>query len=214
MKIETPKPTKDAFVNECFSFDFDEQKETRNWNELPETASIPGLGNGPNPSAALTAIEDALKKYPDFGFLYGWKGYVQQNRLRNRSKAIEIYEEGLKHSLSKISLLDSLGQTYYEENKFDQAVRHWIQSCALQMGTQTFEYAHPFMMLSYVAEKLGMKREANLLFAQTDRLQNIRLNYDGQVEMDIRIGRVPDKNMISSIKKAIKTFVKFYKTGK
>ncbi len=214
MKIQIPKNTKNEFVDECFKMDYEEGNETRQWRGLPETTDIPRMGVGPNPREALKRIEEALKKYPDFDFLYTWKGYIHENSFHDLNAAKGVYEEGLKFSLSKISLLDHLAQANYSSGRVNLAIKYWIQSCALQMGAQKTGYAHPFMMLAYAARELGLKKESEALYRQTDRIQNIRLNPIGENEMESRIGDLANPGERESIKKALSLLVDFYKIGK
>ena len=216
MKIQTPKPTKDGYVSECFSFDFEEDIETRNWRNLPETVNIPALAMGPRPESALPEIEKALELYPDFLFLYVWKGYVYGTGIHNYPTARQFFEEGLEKSRSKISLLDQLGQWEHDHGEFHLAIMFWIKSCAVQLSTRQLDYAHPFMMLEYVAAILKLRKEANALWRQKCRIDNIALNYEGEnlIRMGVRSLEIHNVPLSKSVKMAIQILCKHYRVGK
>ena len=223
MIIQTIKLTKDEYVNQCFSFPFEEEIETRDWRQMEATSQIPTLFRSSNRMEVLAQVKNALALYPDFDFVYVWKGYIQRKKFFNPVLEKATYEEGLKKSKSKVSLLDKLGQWYFDEadinikvmeHNLHEAIKCWIQSCAIQMSTNQRTDAHPFMMLEYIANLLKAKKEENALHIQNTLIQNIALDSSGEHKLFLHLGLYTSEKERKSIKKALKLLCKHYKVGK
>jgi hypothetical protein len=179
--VASPPATGDAYVDSCFRFGFDELEEERDWHEMADVAEIPRLANSGDNVGALALIDEALTRYPDYGFLYSWRGHVQ-SKLDLREEERQSYLEGIQKSRSKASLCDYLGQWEFKAGRLAEAVEWWIKSCAIQLYVDRPEYASPFLRLAYIAEGLGLTACHSALLEQVDRIQNIRLNAQGERE--------------------------------
>ncbi len=206
MPTLTRNPMIDEYVAECFALEYEEQPEPRDWHKLPETAAIPKLAVGPLPKQAMQQIEAALKKYPDFDFLYLWQGYIYHRRWADCENAARVYQRGLFLSRSKLALLDALGTLAYEQGNLGAAVQWWVRACHLQVVSGEFSQPHTFMMLAYLARDAGLQAEARTLFQKMDRIEHERLDWEGHARLLAqyrRLGSQGQKSLQKSIKAAI-----------
>jgi len=205
MNKSYPPPTSDPFVDSCFQLDFEELEEPRNWRQMEDLANIPPLATGGRYQEALTIIEEGLARYPDYDFLYGWRGFIQA-KLGRREEERKTYLEGIRKSRSKISLCDHLGQWEFDHRHLAEAVRWWIRACVIQLSQDKLEYAHPFLLLAYIAKGLGLPACQSALFKQCDQIDYVRLNAAGESQCS----RLVSSQGEASIKRAIALLCEFY----
>ena len=200
-----PPPTSDPFVVSCFQLDFEELDEPRNWRQMEDLANIPPLATGGRYQEALAIIEEGLAHYPDYHFLYTWRGFIQ-GKLGLREEERKTYLEGIRKSRSKISLCDNLGQWEFDNRHLAEAVRWWLRSCVIQLSQDKLEYAHPFLLLAYIAKDLGLPARRSALFKQCDQIDYVRLNAAGESQCS----RLVSSQGEASIKRAIALLCEFY----
>jgi hypothetical protein len=178
LPIKTIAMTGDPYVDDCFQIDFDEFYEERDWFNIPEAKAIAEAGNAGLIDEALRLTADLRQKYPDFYFCYYWFAilYRKQKRYDDARKSLM---EGLHFAKSKESLCAKMGDVEWEVHDLHQAVKWWIKSIAIQLGSQSVtDDDGVFLSLSYVAEALGMIGVCSKLRSWADRLRlgQIRLN--------------------------------------
>ncbi|NLI19946.1 MAG: molecular chaperone DnaK [Clostridiales bacterium] len=169
--------TGDPYVDNCFQIDFDEFYEERDWFNIPEAKAIADAGNAGLIGEALRLAADFRQEYPDFYFCYYWFAilYRKQKRYDDARKSLM---EGLHFAKSKESLCAKMGDVEWEVHDLHEAVKWWIKSIVVQLGSQYATDDDAFLYLSYVAETLGMIGVCLKLRSWVDRLRfgQIRLN--------------------------------------
>ncbi len=176
-----PPTTGIEYIDECFQLPFEEQKEERDWKTLPGLVEIPRLASSGQVEAARAAIEQGLRAYPDLDFLYTWRGYLL-GLAGDRDGERRAYEEGLQRCRSKGGLCDHLGMLAFKEEDLLEAVTWWVRSCVVQLTTGRMESPQPFLRLATIADGLDLPACSAALMQQADRIQNVRLNQQGQQE--------------------------------
>lgn len=180
-----PKPIKfiartgDTYVDTCFSIEFQEFDDGRDWFEIPEAKAISQAGNAGRVEEALRHAEALRIKYPDFHFSYLWLSILYRKQGRTADAMIAL-NDGLRLSRSKYELCQNYGDTEWELGHLAEAVKWWIKSIVIQVGTKSLGNFVAFLQLSYVAEAAGLQGACSHLRRFVDRMRagEIRLNAD------------------------------------
>jgi tetratricopeptide (TPR) repeat protein len=182
--------TGDPYVDNCFQIDFDESYEERNWFNMPEAKAIPDAGNAGQIEEALSLAERLKRKYPDFYFSYYWFA-VLYRKQRRYDEARRSLMEGLSFAKSKQSLCTEMGEMEWELQDLFEAVKWWIKSVAVQVGSQYATDYVAFLHLSYVAEALGIRSACLRLRSWVDRMSpgQIRLTAQAANEFYLTTSR-------------------------
>jgi hypothetical protein len=177
----SPPITGIEYVDECFRIPFQEQEEERDWKTLPGLLEIPRLALSGEVEAAQAAIDRGLEAYPDLDFLYSWLGHLR-GRAGDRDGQRQAYLEGLEKCRSKAGLCDGLGMLAFESDDLAEAVTWWVRSGVVQLTSGQMDSAQPFLRLATIADGLDLTACSTALMQQVDRIQNVRLNQQGQQE--------------------------------
>ncbi len=182
--------TGDPYVDDCFRLDFDEFYEEREWFDIPEAKAVAEAGNAGLIDEALCLTADFTQKNPDFYFGYYWFAALYQKQ-KHYDDARKYLMEGLRLAKSKESLCAKMGSMEWELYDLHGAVRWWIKSIAVQLGSQYVTDYDAFLCLSYVAEAVGMGAVCVKLRSWTDRLRSgqIRLNAQAANEIYVETNR-------------------------
>lgn len=181
-----PSPTIDAsFVNRCLTLQYQEDREDRNWGDIPEMRNVASLGNAGRIDEATRLAESLLPRYPDHYFVYYWLGYLgmRQEAYDNARAALG---DGLKKCRSKHSLCQELGEIELKARNLPEAVYWWTQSILLQNSVGTREDYNPFLYLAYVAQFLGLSHVASELFQIVDSIRFGQVRLSGTAASDLR----------------------------
>ncbi len=171
--------TGDAYIDDCFQIDFEEMYEERDWFKMPEAKIIPDTANAGQVEQALRLAEELRDKYPDFYFSYYWLAVLYRKQKRHNDGRKTLLE-GLKFARSKQGLCSALGDLEWEQKNLSEAVKWWIKSVAVQVGSQYVTDFPSFLSLSYVAEGLGIGLACSELRDWVDRLRSGQLRLNGQ----------------------------------
>jgi HEAT repeat protein len=171
--------TGDPYIDDCFTIDFEEMVEDRDWFKISEAKAIPDASNAGLIDDALHLAEELRKQQPDFYFSYYWLGVL----FRKQKRPIDgrkILLEGLNLCRSKQSLCTALGDLEWEQHNLSEAVKWWIKSVAVQVGAQYVTDYGAFLHLSYVAEGLGIGVACLELRDWVDRVRSGQIRLNGQ----------------------------------
>jgi tetratricopeptide (TPR) repeat protein len=157
--------------------DFDELYDERDWFEMPEAKAVPDAANSGRADEALGLAQELVRKHPDFYFGYYWLAVLHRKQKRY-DDARQSLLDGLRSARSKQSLCTGMGEMEWERRNLPEAVKWWIKSVAVQVGSQYATDYVPFLQLSYVAEALGLGDACSELRSWVDRLRagGVRLN--------------------------------------
>jgi len=205
--IKTIGKTGDTYIDSCFHFEFQQHKESRDWSQIPEAATIPRTANSGQTNEALQLAEQFVKKYTDFDFGYYWLGnlYLQLGLYGPASKAIT---EGLQLSKSKYSLCRTMGMIHLKIGELPDAVKWWIRSLVIRISTNELNDVEILIYLSYVAEALQLNSECLSLRKCADQINTSQIRLAS--EATNKLFRLAATCGSPSIKRAITLFVKEY----
>jgi len=197
----------DAYVDECFQVDSDELYEDRDWVNIPEAKAIAEAGNAGQIEEALRLAEELRRKHPDFGFGYYW--FARLYRKQRRYDDARTYlMEGLRSAKSKQILYAEMGEIEWELQHLSEAVKWWIRSAVVQVGSQYATHYVPFLHLSYVAEALGIPAACSQMRVWVDRIAG------GQIELTAQAANAfylaGDGQGTTSMRHAIELLYKHY----
>ena len=182
--------TGDPYIDDCFKIEFEEMYDDRDWFKIPEAKAIPDAANAGLNSEALHLSEELCSKYPDYYFSYYW-GAVLYRKQKRYDDARNTLLEGLKFARSKQTICTALGDLEWERKNLPEAVKWWIKSVAVQVGSQYVTDYVAFLHLSYVAEALGIRVACSELRSWVDRIRSgqIRLNAEATNEFILATSR-------------------------
>lgn len=207
VKLPSPPPTGDAYVDSCFDVDFQDVEDARLWHRMPRLRDIPGLASGGKIAEAEEIIDQALRDHPDFEFLYVWRGHVHCSAGRLDAARL-AYLDGIEKSRGKVGLCDSLGQWEFDARHLAEAVKWWARACALQLTSRRLTMANPFLRLGRIAANIGLSACAEFLLKCSERIHDVRLDVAGES----RIVHVVQDQANGSIRLAIETLCNFYRS--
>ncbi len=90
---------------------------------------------------AIIAYEKALDQNPERLELYTSIGYIYRRKLKNNSKAIEVYKKGLKYGPRNFGLNRSLMYAYFEKGDLDNGIKQY--KLLPDIGSDKERYSFP-----------------------------------------------------------------------
>jgi HEAT repeat protein len=186
LSIKRTAETGDPYIDECFQIDFDESYEGRDWFDMPEAKAIPDAANAGRIEEALRLAEELLHTHPDFYFGYYWFAVLYRKQKRY-DDARSCLMEGLRLARSKQSLCTAMGDLEWERRDLPEAVKWWIKSVAVQVGSQYVTDYVAFLQLSYVAEALGIRVACSRLRSWVDRIRPGQLRLTAQAANELHL---------------------------
>jgi len=204
MKIKSPPKIGIPYVDACFQFDYEEFNEPRRWHELPAMREIPDLAFI-DKKKALIAAETALQGNTDYSFLYYWTAKLR-GEMGYPGEPQKTYLEGLHKGRNKPMLCGGLAMWEFQQENLAEAVKWWIQSCAIQMSCRLSTDSFSLLNLAYIAEGLQIPECQALLYREAQALQSVKFDSLGaaqRYQLAARQGNNP-------IKTAIKLLCVFY----
>lgn len=199
--------TGDPYVDECFEIGSDELYEDRDWFNMPEAKAIPEAANAGQIEEALRLAEELRRKHPDFDFGYYWFAVLYQKQRRYED-ARKYLMEGLHSAKSKQGLYTAMGEMEWELQHVSEAVKWWIKSVAVQVGSQYATDYVAFLHLSYVAEALGVQAACLQLRAWVDRIRTGQIRLTGQAANEFYLAT--NRQGTTSMRYAIELLYKQY----
>jgi HEAT repeat protein len=199
--------TGDPYVDDCFQMDFDELYDERDWFKMPEAKAIPAAANVGRQDEASRLAAELTRTHPDFYFGYYWLAvlYRKQKRYDDARQALL---EGLRQAKSKQDLCDGMAEMEWERHNLPEAVKWWIKSVALQVGSQYATDYVPFLYLSYVAEALGIQVACSKLRSWVDSIRSGQLRLDAQAANALY--SATSSQGTAAIRRAIELLLKHY----
>jgi hypothetical protein len=149
------------FATEVFAFDLitSDEREEQNWQQMPDLKEIPTLVNTNQIAKAEPLVEAALRRYPEYGFVYYFRAILWE-KMGKIDMAKRACEDGLKVSTQKQMLCHRLGLFEFDRGSLHEAVRWWIRSILLQLRSGRMVDTNSFLYLSCVADLIGDKSSA------------------------------------------------------
>jgi hypothetical protein len=204
MKIKTPQPFGDPYVDSCFQFEFEELEETRVWHTIDGLKDVPFIADT-DKKKALAIAERELQQYADYHFAYYWVGNLRSG-LGYPGEPQNTYLLGIQKSRSKSVLCGGMAMWEFDQNHLANAVRWWIKSCAIQLSIGKVKDGFPMLNLAYIAESLGLATCHTSLLKQAQLIQNILFDSVGAKQRyDLAHQQGED-----AIKQAISLLCSFY----
>jgi tetratricopeptide (TPR) repeat protein len=146
---------------------YSEEKEERTFRSDPAFQRVLDPLNSEQYSAAIKAAESLLPRFPDFDLPYHWLASACRSTGNlQRSKA--VLAQGLAQAKRKSVLLTDMGETEWQLGNIHQAVYSWCQ--ALHCSSRAIDY-NVYLLVSYVAQGLGLAAEAALFLRRVDELR-------------------------------------------
>jgi len=176
--IRTIAATGDPYVDSCFTFDFQEVDEARDWYGIEELRKVTELGNQDKVREAMSLLESIWGQYTDFDFVYIWKA-VLRDKMGKIDDARAVIHEGLTRCKKKYSLCNQLATIEFESGSLAEAVRWWIKSAAAQISIGQTDSVPPFLYLAYIAEALGDRASSDRLLSEVDKIRPGQIRLDG-----------------------------------
>ena len=174
MNIKAPPRTGDTYVDTCFQFDYEEFGDSRRWHEIPSMREIPDLAFM-DKKKALSVAEAALVENPDYSFLYYWIAKLR-GELSYPGEPKNTFLEGLQKGCNKPMLCGGLAMWAFGQQNLAEAVKWWIQSCAIQMGCKLSNDSFSLLNLAYIAEGLKLPKCQTLLYQKAQALQSVKFD--------------------------------------
>jgi len=149
------------FATEVFAFDLitSDEREEQNWQQMADLKEIPALVNTNQIAKAEPLVEAALRRYPEYGFVYYFRAKLWKDMGR-MDMAKRACEDGLKVSTQKQMLCHLMGLLEFDRGSLHEAVRWWIRSILLQLRSGRMVDTNSFLYLSCVADSIGDKSSA------------------------------------------------------
>jgi len=207
-QIRTVAATGDPYVDSCFTFDFQEVDEARDWYQIDELRKVTELGEQGKVKKAMSLLESIWGQYIDFDFVYIWK-VILLDKMGKIDDARAVIHEGLAKSKKKYSLCNQLATIEFESGSLAEAVRWWVKSAAAQMSIGQVDSFPPFLYLAYIAEALGDSASSNRLLSEVDKIRygQIRLDATGQSKVFSKVSREGNDSMRRAIQLLCKNYL-------
>ncbi len=197
--------TGDPYVDSCFTIDFQELTDTRQWTDIPGAAAIPPAANGGNQAQAVALAKALQTSHPDFYFSYYWlaslacgKGYCTTPRYDD---ARSILNEGLRRSNRKTEICSKRADIEWAARDLPEAIIWWIRHAILQVATGAKDHT-AFLYLSYVAAAVGLPDQSRRFLQRVDQIVSggMRLMPDEATGVHAAVSRLPTT---ASVKQAL-----------
>lgn len=159
-------------MDSCFTIDFQEFTDTRQWADIPAAAAIPPAANGSDQAQAVALAKALQTSHPDFYFSYYWlaslaceRGYCTTPRYDD---ARSILNEGLRRSNRKTELCLKRADIEWAARDLPEAIIWWIRHAILQVSTGAKDHT-AFLYLSYVAAAVGLPDQSGRFLQRVDQ---------------------------------------------
>ena len=199
IRFKPPALTGDAYVDDCFSINFTEEREKRIWSRIEGLKDVPGLVKQNRLEDAWFILDANKDAFRDFDFIYAWKAVIFQKTGQNDA-ARKTLISGLKRSKEKFLLCDRLGFLEYETGDLNLAVKWWIKSIVAMIGINAVTMWEPFIYLAYVANICGSRNRFKFLMAQVERI-----SVHGELSLEeTAVKKLQEKAPTLSVKSVLK----------
>lgn len=205
-QLETTQLPAADQVSACDLIASDETEE-QNWQEMADLKEIPALVNTNQVAKAEPLIEAALRRYPEYGFVYYFRATLWE-KMGKIDVAKRVCEDGLKVSTQKQMLCYRLGLLELDHGSLNEAVTWWIRSVLLQLHSGRMVDSNSFFYLSCVADSAGDKSNSAKLLTLSSGGANgtLCLSYAERQKVKERVIEQGD----SGISKAIEMVMSRY----
>ncbi len=167
----------ERFVNMCINLPFDEVKDDRDENSIPELKHVADLRDEGNMQDAIDYGISLMKMYPDNDLIPFMIGYIYYQKQFPK-EAMQMAINAIPKCPRKYRLYSLAGLAEFDQGHLPEAVVWWSRSVIAQCKTQDFQEYDPFLHLAHAAEAVNATREAQLLFTMTDAIEQSQPRLD------------------------------------
>ncbi len=165
----------EEYVRRCLTGEFLEAPEARTYRSDPAFAAVLTPLNSRQFAAAITAGQALLPRFADFDLLYKWIGAAHRS-IQQMPQSREVLLAGLAKARRKSLLLTDLGDTEAQLGNLGGAVYWWSQ--AIHCLSLNPVECDAYLLLSYVADGLGLADLERLLLERFDSTRAGRVRLD------------------------------------
>ncbi len=160
----------ERFLGMCTTLPFDEVKDERDENGIPELKHVADLRDSGSMQDAIDYGVSLMKMYPDNDLIPFMIGYIYYQKQFPK-EAMQMAINAIPKCPRKYRLYSLAGLAEFEQAHLPEALVWWSRSVVAQCSIQDFQEHDPFLHLAHAAEVIGSKREAQLLFAMVDAIE-------------------------------------------
>lgn len=158
------------FFAMCTTLPFEEIKDDRNEDSIPELQHVAELRDSGNMQDAIDYGMSLMKMYPDNDLIPFMIGYIYYQKQFPR-EAMQLAINAIPNCPRKYRLYSLAGLAEFEQNHLPEALVWWSRSIIAQCSVVDYQEYDPFMHMACAAETIGAKREAQLLYTMTDAIE-------------------------------------------
>jgi hypothetical protein len=163
----------DKFFQMCTVLPFEEQKDSRDENTIPEIVHIAELRDQGNMQDAIDYGKALIKMYPDFDLIPFMLGYIYYQKDFPQ-EAFQVAVDAIPRCPRRYRLYSVAGLAEFKRNHVPEALVWWARSVVAQCSIVDFQEADPFLYLGQAAEVVGAKREAEMMYTMCDAIERDR----------------------------------------
>jgi tetratricopeptide (TPR) repeat protein len=168
----------ERFVSMSITLPFEEVKDERGEDSVPELRHVAELRDAGNMQDAIDYGMSLMKMYPDNDLIPFMIGYIYYQKQFPR-EAIQLAINAIPNCPRKYRLYSLAGLGEFEQNHMPEALVWWSRSIIAQCIVVDYQEYDPFLHMAHAAQAIDAKREAQLLYTMTDAIEASTPRLDG-----------------------------------
>lgn len=161
----------ERFVSMCTTLPFEEEKDERGEDSIPELRHVADLRDSGNMQDAIDYGMSLMKMYPDNDLIPFMIGYIYYQKQFPR-EALQMAINAIPRCQRRYRLYSLAGLAEFELGHLPEALVWWSRSVIAQCAVSDFQEHDPFLHLAHAADLVDAKREAQLLYTMTDAIES------------------------------------------
>lgn len=154
----------------CTTLPFEEIKDERDENGIPELRHVADLRDSGNMQDAIDYGIALMKMYPDNDLIPFMIGYIYFQKQFPK-EAMQMAISSIPKCPRKYRLYSLAGLAEFDQGHLPESLVWWSRSVIAQCTVADFQEYDPFLYLGHAAEIIGAKREAQLLYTMVDAIE-------------------------------------------
>lgn len=160
----------EKFVHMCLDLPFQEGRDERHEDFLPELGRVAELRDGGNMQEAIDYGFSLQKMYPDFDLIPFMIAYIYyQQDFPREAKKTAI--DAMRSCPRRYRLYSVAGLAEYALGNIPEALVWWSRSVVAQCQVVDYQESDPFLYLAHAADIVGANRPSQLLFSMVDAIE-------------------------------------------
>jgi tetratricopeptide (TPR) repeat protein len=160
----------DEFFTMCTTLPFEEQKDDRAEDSIPELIKVAEYRDAGNMQAAVDYGKTLIKMFPDNDLPAFMVAYIYYQR-EYPDEAFQVAIESIPKCPRRYRLYSVAGLAEFDRGRLPEALVWWSRSVTAQCMVVDYQEHDPFLHLAHAALVVGMKQEAQALFTMSDAIE-------------------------------------------